>query len=98
MFRTKLDKVVGELSLAARLLGNLQRAQGGELHIEVTHFAGALANPAEEFQKLLLITRAIWNELFKQSLDSARRGAKTVNRLGILVGRQLLEVALRFAE
>src|SRR5258708_38218915 len=98
MFLAKLDELMCELGLAARLLRNFQGTQSGELYIEIAHLAGALANPTKEFEKFLLITRAIWNELFKQSLDSSRRGAKTVNRLGILVGRQLLEVALRFAE
>ena len=61
MFRTKFDQAVHELGLAAGFLRDFQTAQSGELNIKVAHFARALANPTQEFQKLLLIAAAIRN-------------------------------------
>ncbi len=56
----QFDQMVYELRLAPRFLRDLQASQCSQLHVEIAHFAGTLANPAQQLQKLFLIPVQSW--------------------------------------
>jgi hypothetical protein len=85
MLCPKVEKAVDKLRLAPRFLQDFQAVQGVELRIDLTHLAGRLTNPVQDFQQLLLFVIAPWNDLLQERLESASGRAEVVHRIGAMV-------------
>src|ERR1700691_178396 len=77
----KFDQAIHELGLTPGLAGKFEVAQGRQLDIQIAHFAGALADPSELFQKFFLIAIEFGRKFGEQYLEAPRAGAKAVYTL-----------------
>jgi hypothetical protein len=91
----KFDQGIDELGLAPGLAGKFEAAQGGQLDIQIAHFAGAFTDPSESLQKLLLIAIEFGRKFAEQYLEAPRAGAKAVYALCRRLRRKLGQVPLK---
>jgi len=90
--------MVYELSFTPWFSWDFQAAQCGQLHIEIAHLAGTLADPAEQLQKFFLAALRFRRKLAQQDLKAARPGAETVHALRRRFRGELAQILVQSLE
>src|SRR4029077_12301207 len=78
LLAAEFDQVVHQLRLAPRFPRNLQTSQCSQLHVQIAHLPGALADSAQQLQKFFLTAVELWRKLAQQYLQAARARAEAV--------------------
>jgi hypothetical protein len=94
----QFDQMIYQLGFAAGFAGNFQAAQSRRLHVEVAHFASALADSSQHFEKFFLTVMESGRKFFQKDLKAASAGAKAVHTPGSRFRGEIDEIAFEFLE
>src|SRR5258708_2312802 len=95
LLAAKFDQMVHQLCLAPRLAWNPQAAQRRQLHVQVAHLPGTLADSSQQLQQFFLIAVQLWRKFTQQYLKAACSGAEAVYTLGLRFRGKLDQVLLK---
>lgn len=79
----QFDEAIDELSFAPGFVRDFQAAEGGELNVQVSKFAGAFADLGQQLKKFFLATIELGGKFAEQDLNAARAGAEAMYTLGL---------------